>query len=479
MKQDLNNNLMIAVVLNLFVLSMISERLVNFLKLNFQKIYTTKLLPNILKGFLKDMFGNFRDKEHSKKSEKERERGVLNWAIFASLIVAFASKADLFYMIKCGELSTDIDYDKINYVGIVLTALFLSLGSKFWHDLLDVLYFYKNAKQKLNDKNIDSFDNADAVEEFVNLKYSELNTYAIMQYPEYFKENPNFLYILSNNKTNIDKELPKLIVHVKDKINCNIPPIIKIQLPQSKNTISIAVQIVQDSIPVANTMISNGDYAGINNIEMGGTICCALKGNIKKDTYLLTCSHVLNEGKSIGFGNFLPKNQQKDVISIKRNDETQESFIIGKCCYSLRNFQFDIALILLDNADTFKFTPSTISNLPIKLEEKDKLTKYVKMRGFVSNDIKNGIIVDFETSAIPIKYKDTTEKLENLIVVSNKSSIGFGFQNSKPISLPGDSGALIYDEKLQPIGMVIASSDNYTFAIPLPEILEELEMQIL
>ena len=36
-------NLLITVVINLFVLSMISERLVNFIKLNFQKLYTFSL----------------------------------------------------------------------------------------------------------------------------------------------------------------------------------------------------------------------------------------------------------------------------------------------------------------------------------------------------------------------------------------------------------------------------------------------------
>jgi hypothetical protein len=472
-------NVLITVVINLFVLSMVSERLVNFLKLNFQKLYTWKLLPKDVKRFLKALFGNFRDKENTKKCEKLRERGVLNWAIFCSLIVAFASKADLFYLIRCGELPMDT-YDKINKTGITLTALFISLGSKFWHDVLDILYFYKNAREKLSDTNIFNLDSADAVEEFVNLKNSNLIFLLKSQHSEHFKDDSNVLYTLFAPKRRQIKSLPLLVVHVKDKSKCNIPPTLTVQLPHSQSNIIVATQIVQDSIPVANTMLSDGDFAGIAADDFGGTICCALKSRTRQGTFLLTCSHVLTNGSSVGFGNFLPTNIQKDVVSIKRNDEEQEPFIIGKYCYSLRNFQFDIALIALDNSHTFSFLPTDIQKTSIELIEKDKLTRTIKMRGFVSDTIKTGTIVDFGSKQIPIKYAgDDIQKLENLITVSRHSAIGFNYQNSKPISQPGDSGSLIFDLAGHPIGMIIAASDLYSFAIPLPNILEELEMEIL
>jgi hypothetical protein len=35
--------------------------------------------------------------------------------------------------------------------GIVMTGLFISFGSKFWHDLLDLLCQVKNAKRLLSD----------------------------------------------------------------------------------------------------------------------------------------------------------------------------------------------------------------------------------------------------------------------------------------------------------------------------------------
>lgn len=36
--------------------------------------------------------------------------------------------------------------------GFIITGLFLSLGSKFWHDLLDILFKYKNIHQRVNER---------------------------------------------------------------------------------------------------------------------------------------------------------------------------------------------------------------------------------------------------------------------------------------------------------------------------------------
>lgn len=75
-------------------------------------------------------------------------------------------------------------------------VLFISLDSKFWHDLLGILYFYKNAREKLNDGNIYTFDSADAVEEFVKLPYSKIYQNVVAQYPQRFGDS-NVLYTLN------------------------------------------------------------------------------------------------------------------------------------------------------------------------------------------------------------------------------------------------------------------------------------------
>lgn len=47
-------------------------------------------------------------------------------------------------------------------IGYVFVGVFLSLGSKFWHDLLDILFKFKNTQQVLSDnKTYTNYDSAD------------------------------------------------------------------------------------------------------------------------------------------------------------------------------------------------------------------------------------------------------------------------------------------------------------------------------
>jgi hypothetical protein len=121
------------IAVTLFVLSQVSERISNFLKL---------YLP------LK-IVGNLDIKEKSPIKEKIRERKILLVSIVAGLIttgLVFGA-----YLIPAQDDSEQPPW--VCYVydyrcfAIPLMAFFLSFGSKFWHDLLDILFLYKNAQR--------------------------------------------------------------------------------------------------------------------------------------------------------------------------------------------------------------------------------------------------------------------------------------------------------------------------------------------
>ena len=87
----------------------------------------------------------------SREAEKDREQRIGNRVVLVSLLLAAAVKADFFAIIahldapwetlgwtrnavgSPGELVTTI-------AGTILTGFSLGFGSKFWHDLLDILY---------------------------------------------------------------------------------------------------------------------------------------------------------------------------------------------------------------------------------------------------------------------------------------------------------------------------------------------------
>ena len=67
-------------------------------------------------------------------------------------------------------------------VGFVITGLFLSLGSKFWHDLLDILFKYKNVRQRANERS--TYTDYDSPEKIMALA----NTAHYQVAEELFKE---------------------------------------------------------------------------------------------------------------------------------------------------------------------------------------------------------------------------------------------------------------------------------------------------
>lgn len=124
----------------LFILSMINERIANFIKLQFSN-----------KSILGIALGNLRVKSANEYDEDERSKRILVLNIVSGTVVALILHADLIEIL--GHI--DKPYDVIGWdktlptrfgwvllpIGCFLTGCFISLGSKFWHDLLDLLLY--------------------------------------------------------------------------------------------------------------------------------------------------------------------------------------------------------------------------------------------------------------------------------------------------------------------------------------------------
>ncbi len=130
------NEGLISLVVILLPLSFISERLTNFLKL---------IIPS-------DWFGNLKDRENNLGLEKKRELKILSISLLSGMIVAYAVKADLFAILNQGTIGWGHGTKGLLWIlGCFATGIFLSWGSKFWHDLLDMLLEIKNARKALSE----------------------------------------------------------------------------------------------------------------------------------------------------------------------------------------------------------------------------------------------------------------------------------------------------------------------------------------
>ncbi|MEN0054499.1 MAG: hypothetical protein AAGC65_12570 [Mucilaginibacter sp.] len=155
------NDLWVTIVTILFALSMIAERIGNMIKL---------AIPAT------------RSKQLDDESEKKREMLVMIISILCGLLVSFIAGADLFALISKGVLNAADDFHPKAIAGKIFTGFFISLGSKFWHDMLDIVLQFGNLKKfKVKDKQTDLIKSA---QESFNQQKPELEQRADIIKPE-------------------------------------------------------------------------------------------------------------------------------------------------------------------------------------------------------------------------------------------------------------------------------------------------------
>ncbi|MCQ4142269.1 hypothetical protein [Chryseobacterium sp. EO14] len=244
---------LISFAIIMMMLSLVSERVANFIKLYFQgkELYIPFLYKEDGKWhyFLKVRLEILAYKQPTEMAEKEREYRVMIINVLTGIIIATLADANFFEIVKSISLNTDISIKGIlihsfssklfigglyilfflwsislilfsrlqefkdgiqkrkyknpfivwicltlimllisnipiykdladivkNTLGYIITGVFLSLGSKFWHDLLDILFKFKNTQQVLSDpKTYKDFDSADKLITLVETSQYEI-----------------------------------------------------------------------------------------------------------------------------------------------------------------------------------------------------------------------------------------------------------------------------------------------------------------
>ncbi len=125
-------NQIISITLTLFMLSLITEKIANFIKLHVRSLA---------------------DKAGDVVGEKKRERTMQLLTGVIGIAVALVCNADFFMLISENskiEPLTLLTFKGV--VGCIITGLFLSQGSKFFHDLLNTVLYFKNMRKAIYNK---------------------------------------------------------------------------------------------------------------------------------------------------------------------------------------------------------------------------------------------------------------------------------------------------------------------------------------
>jgi len=470
---------MIIILFTLFAASTVNERIIDFIKLQ------TPVL--CLKSF------NYRE---------EVRRSKKLWLLAFGMGIVTTAILDINFVKLLTENKEEIGISLVGFVdwlkdfpyplfpaalGYLFTALFISLGSKFWHDLLDLVLFVKDSKRKIKDFNPQGISEIKQIE-----KYREEDLYAMARkaleanrknlgkdYPgaslnvgyEYVGEEYRLCVQVMHREARQGQAAngAKRITFVTDYGYVFTYPIV-VNFPSRVRTVNDTDGKAQAGGGLFNSATSN-------NV---GTFGCIVKNKKNKDEYLLlTCYHCVRVRGVHAWDYFGDKERDTEVKYLSSLNN-QEPLIVGRIQSAHRDGRMDIALIKPDRNDFvsdyrwFSYMTVPLGFRAVTIADARNRTR-IWFSGVKSGNCE-GYIINLGFSE-DIKYAGDTDlhRLHNLIVFSQTSAAPYLQPCEK-----GDSGAIILDaETHQALGMIVARDDQFGYAIPIKDILELHELALL
>lgn len=463
---------LITVATMLFILSMISERVVTFFKL-----WCVKGNSFLFIIVSKEM--DTSKKYENEELENKRQRAILAINLTIAFFIALISKASLFEMFtydSTKDLNFLLGWDFATLdphkffsiiVGCGLTACFISLGSKFWHDLLDMLYYAKNLKEKLVDKATYEMNNVKNIDEWLFFPEDKIILKLYEDNKEFLKKKANVTAV------GIGQEKGSYYIEVMvTKPTGEIPAFLSYMLPNNKVRNYPVKVIVSSPIVTHGSLSFRSDLTNQERLSNFGSFGLGVKfkGSDGNSKMLLTCYHVII-GDNDDFYSF--KYTKNDNVVSPHNDEEA---IVGRVRDAIRNNEIDAAIIDIENGiDISNELPNgegTISSTLVIKNDEPFNTIPVRIYGHLNNTTGKITSVNNNASIVYTLPNGTKQnwELTGLIAVSD-----FG----NPISQEGDSGSALIDDKNNVIGIVVAGNDSTTYIIPIETIFYQLNIELL
>lgn len=484
-KTDLLDTI-IALVIILFILSVINEKITQLIRK-----YSPFIRPHhkLSKTRIGSIWKNIRKRQKDDTILDDKiEREVTSLSFFVGLAITVIFCVDLFKMFTADDLRTSLYWTQgkwgyywsegewyhrvpILIVSFCLTAFFLTFGSKFFHDLLDTLFQAKNLKRKLADSR--TFEDPQSIlefEEFVKTPESKLSQLAVAQQSSTILETKGVLSVGTGYMNIEGEKVGCLEIHVTDES--------VIAALRKEYTIRLSSGL---DVKVPSNFIVTGDYprtflgAGgkIANAtqKLGfGTFGGIVRDIVTKEKYILSCHHVLN-----GEINWKGLSDSREIVAL----ENDQLLPVAELSFGFRTHEFDTALA--------RITPgSTLTNQAIgnpksirKVGSSDAINEVQvsilggetnrRMTGFVFND-------SWDTKFHYPAPGGNTElwPLHDLVVLSSLQ-----VSELKSLTQGGDSGAFVIDKDNHVIGVVVGGDAKFTYAIKMDKIAATFNIELI
>jgi hypothetical protein len=224
--------------------------------------------------------------------------------------------------------------------------------------------------------------------------------------------------------------------------------------------------VIFRNVQVPKVAIGPGGEIALRNPAFKGTFGCVLEDLIDGSRYALTCSHVVNGGKADNLGGSL-KGKKKPVFDSVGNQ-------LSVVSYAVRDATLDIALVgPISSAINNSIAGGTLKpHREVTTEDvRDQLP--IKIYGAKSQG--TGVLKNKSEKAIQIQFSNGIVEMKGLLLFSRQITASSEWE---AISVSGDSGAIITDKDDQPIAMLVAGNNSFSYGIPMSTIFDHLYMKI-
>jgi hypothetical protein len=291
---------------------------------------------------------------------------------------------------------------------------------------------------------------------------------AVEQNQHLMAKYPNITAILFGCMTVDGRNIPCVDIHINDKNSEPIPA----QLPavnKKGKAASVPVRIFKD-IQHARPHAAAGDKITFGSTAAEpGTLGCILTDDTQQ--YMLTCCHVFTQGAWNPACTGTITNPATDLIVDQNTGES-----LGQWTFGLMNNSYDIAYSSIPAGTNYK---KGVFGSPRDLVDNDVVNHTpVSFVGY-SSKLSTGEIVSMNATKT-VDYNNAQIPITGLILTAKKNPNNNDTENPYlSMSGAGDSGSLVYTTaENEPIGMVIGGDGNFTYIIPINNILSIVGMGI-
>jgi hypothetical protein len=364
----------------------------------------------------------------------------------------------------------------LSLIGLLITALMLSLGAPFWFDLLKKLVAIRGAGIKPEEKKTNAADTKGAIPGPVT---EERNNATPADAGEISNVYDKALRLYAGQIKNIPGVKAVFFAPAfggkPDRIQINVDTdSTKNEVVRKYPSLTVGGIDVQKEIVVSGTPQSHakGLIENMSRNNGFGSLGIILRDRSSLDLHLLSCWHVLK-----GNTDYSNSDHFRNIATFPQQTSFAQRWAGGI------EGSYDYGLASINN-NTSVFTNNQFlkSTLDIKSEgaiqyrhvTTDDITNHIGIRFYdaVKGKVANGLVYTAVAAGVDIKYADKTRTVEDILVLTN--------EQEETISQGGNSGSIVFAADDKAIAMVIGGDRNYTYAVKLSNIFDiHSEMEIV